>query len=458
MKNVMIAMAAAAVAAGCCDSCCKPAARKPVKEVSFVEVDPGHFHAALVLNRNYAGVSKDVAVFAPKGPDVEAHKKLVDAFNTREKDPTSWKETVYTGDDYLEKALAVKDPGSKVVVLAGKNNKKADYYLAAIKAGFNVLSDKPMAITPDAFEKLKEAAKVADEKGLYFADIMTERNEITTILQRALVAAKDLYGEQEKGTPDDPAVTKVSVHHFCKLVNGKPLQRPGWYYDTDQQGEAIVDVTTHLTDLVQWETFPGETLKYSDVKMIKARTWPTPISAADYKTSTGLDTWPDFLKKDVDKDNVLQCKANGEFTYQLRGVNAKVSVEWHFMPPQGTGDTHYSLMRGTKSEIVIRQGPAEGYKPRAGQDKAALEKALAAAVAEFNKTYPGVAFKAEGDGWTMVVPQKYEIGHEAHFSQVMNMYLGWMKEGKQPSDYLPNMLVKYYTLAEAWKASRTAKK
>ena len=51
-----------------------------------------------------------------------------------------------------------------------------------------------------------------------------------------------------------------------------------------------------------------------------------------------------------------------------------------------------------------------------------------------------------------------EIGHEAHFSQVMNMYLGWMKEGKQPADYLPNMLVKYYTLAEAWKASRTAKK
>ena len=162
----------------------------------------------------------------------------------------------------------------------------------------------------------------------------------------------------------------------------------------------------------------------------------------------------------MDKNNVLQCKANGEFTYALKGVHAKVSVEWHFIAPKGTGDTHYSLMRGTKAEIVIRQGPAEGYKPRvyvkprAGQDKAALEKALAAAVAEFNKTYPGVAFKAEGDGWTMVVPQKYEIGHEAHFSQVMNMYLGWMKKGEQPADYLPKMLVKYYTLAEAWKASR----
>ena len=463
MKNVMIGCLAAAMAAGCCEECAPAAAktaRKPVQEVRFVEIDPGHFHAALVLNRNYEGVAKDVPVFAPKGPDVEAHQRLVTVFNTREKDPTAWNEIVYTGDDYLQKALALGGKESSVVVLAGKNDKKADYYLAAIKAGFNVLSDKPMAITPDAFAKLQEAAKIADEKGLYFADIMTERNEITTILQRALVAAKDLYGEQEKGTPDDPAVTKVSVHHFCKLVNGKPLQRPGWYYDTDQQGEAIVDVTTHLTDLVQWETFPGETLSFSDVKMIRARSWPTPITAAEYKTSTGLEVWPDFLKKDVDKANVLQCKANGEFTYALRGVHAKVCVEWRFMAPKGTGDTHYSLMRGTKSEIVIRQGPEEGYKPRvyvkprAGQDKAALEKALAAAVAQFGKTYPGVTYKAEGDGWAMVVPQKYEIGHEAHFSQVMNMYLSWMKKGEQPADYLPNMLVKYYTLAEAWKASR----
>ena len=459
MKTLMIVGAVAAVAAGCCKECQK-VARKPVQDVKFIELDPGHFHAALVLNRSYEGVSKDVRVFAPKGPDLEAHQKLVTAFNTREKDPTAWNEIVYTGDDYLAKALAADAKESSVVVLAGKNNLKADYYLAAVKAGFNVLSDKPMAITPDAFAKFEEAAALAEKKGLYFADIMTERNEITTILQRALVAAKDLYGEQEKGTPEDPAVTKVSVHHFCKLVNGKPLQRPGWYYDTDQQGEAIVDVTTHLTDLVQWETFPGQILSKSDVKMCSARVWPTPITAADYEKSTGLKTWPEFLKKDVDAKNVLQCKANGEFTYALKGVHAKVSVEWHFMPPPGTGDTHYSLMRGTKAEIVIRQGKEEGFKPkvyvlpRKGQDKAALEKALAAAVAEFNKTYPGVAFKPHGEGWIMDVPQKYEIGHEAHFSQVMQMYLGWMKKGEQPADYLPNMIVKYYTLTEAWKASR----
>ena len=262
-----------------------------------------------------------------------------------------------------------------------------------------------------------------------------------------------------------PAVTKVSVHHFCKLVNGKPLRRPGWYYDTKQQGEAIVDVTTHLVDLVQWSLFPEQTLKRSDVKILAARTWNTPITAADYEKSTGLKEWPKFLKGDVDKDNVLQCKANGEFTYTLRGIHAKVSVEWHFMPPAGTGDTHYSLMRGSNAELVIRQGPAQGFKPvlyvklRQGADRAKTESALNASLAKIGEKYPGVKAvsangEEEGATWKIDVPKKYDIGHEAHFSQVMQQFLEWMKSGKMPEMERRNLLVKYYTLTEAWKKSR----
>ena len=72
-------------------------------DVSFVEINPGHFHAALVLNRSYPGVDKDVHVYAPKGPELDAHLALVKAFNTREKNPTAWNEIVYTGDDFLER-------------------------------------------------------------------------------------------------------------------------------------------------------------------------------------------------------------------------------------------------------------------------------------------------------------------------------------------------------------------
>ena len=441
-----------------------------IAAIQFVTIDPGHFHAALVQNRTYEGVSPDVLVYAPEGADLKSHLALIDQFNTRSENPTAWKENVYTGADFLAKFTADAEKrsdaenASKIVILAGRNNMKPDYYLAAAEAGLNGLSDKPMAITAADYMKLCDAAAIAKSKGRLFGDIMTERNEITTILQRELSRRGGVYGRQEVGTPDDPAVTKISVHHFCKLVNGKPLRRPGWYYDTKQQGEAIVDVTTHLTDLVQWEVFPGETLKRSDVKMLAARTWATPITAEDYEKSTGLKEWPESLKGSVDKDNVLQCKANGEFTYALKGVHAKVAVEWHFMPPAGGGDTHYSLMRGSNAELIIKQGAEQGFKPvlyvklRPGADEAKTGAALENALAEIGVKYPGVkavpAEGVEGATWRIDVPKKYDIGHEAHFSQVMQQFLSWMKAGQMPEMERRNLLVKYHTLAEAWRKSR----
>lgn len=417
---------------------------------SLVTLDPGHFHASLVQNRMYPEVSPVVKVFAPNGPELDAHLKLVENFNTRTANPTAWREDVSRGSDYLERFVAAakaKELGeTPFVILAGKNDRKGDYALAAVEAGVNVLADKPLAITPEVFAKTTRAARLAEEKGLFFADIMTERNEITTILQRALTQDRALYGEQEKGTPDDPAITKISVHHFCKLVNGAPLQRPTWYYDTRIQGEGIADVTTHLVDLIQWEAFPETRLTTNDVEIISARTWPTHITPEQYKMSTGGTVAAAF-----------DCEANGAFTYRLKGVSCKVSVIWNFIAPEGTGDTHDSMMRGTKAEVFIRQGAKEGYKPvlyvRSRGDAAQTKSALDAALARIAEAWPGVAAVAtdEPSVWRIAYPKAYDVGHEAHFSQVVRMFLDWMKAGRQDPLYIDNMLVKYYTIVEAWK-------
>ena len=421
--------------------------------VNLVTVDPGHFHAALVQNRTYPEVAREVKVFAPDGAELDAHLKLIGSFNTRGDSPTSWKEVVFRGGDYLEAFIAAAKNGelgeNPVAVFAGKNDSKGDYALAAVEAGVNVLSDKPMAVTPEVFAKTEKAARLAQKNGLFFADIMTERNEITTILQRELAMRRDLYGEQEKGSAEDPAVTKISVHHYCKLVNGAPLKRPEWYYDTKVQGEGIVDVTTHLVDLVQWETFPGVRFSKSDVEIVSAKTWPTMITPDQFKTSTG-----GVIGKTIAVD------ANGEFIWKLKGVHCKVSVVWNFMAPAGTGDTHYSLMRGTRAELVIEQGAKENYKPvlyvRSRGEAKATEKALKAALADISRSWPGLTAEptAEQGVWRIAYPKKYDIGHEAHFSQVVRMYLDWMKKGRQDPDYIDNMIVKYHTIVEAWKKSR----
>jgi predicted dehydrogenase len=428
--------------------------------VKLITLDPGHFHAALVQKSALPGVSPTVHVYAPPGADLDMHLARIDGFNTRAAQPTAWKEVVYTGPDFLQKMLA--DRAGNVVVLAGNNAKKTEYILKCVQAGFNVLADKPMAITPRDYELLKQAFDVAKRKGVVLYDIMTERHEITTVLQRELSRFPGVYGEQEKGTPDDPAVTKESVHHFMKLVAGKPLQRPPWYYDTTQQGEAIVDVNTHLTDLIQWETFPGVTLTPADISVVSARTWTTPVTLDQFKTSTSLPDWPDYLKKSLDANGVLQCRANGEFTYSIKGVYAKASVLWNYQPPAGAGDTHFSLMRGTRASLIIDQGAAEDYKPvlyveprrTPGVKKDEVEAALKEAFATLGKTYPGISFERHETGFRVLVPASYSVGHEAHFGQVTEDYLGYLKNRDMPAWEVPNMLVKYYTLMEAYKKSR----
>jgi len=426
-------------------------------EVKIMTLDPGHFHAALVQKSMYEQVDPVVYVYAPEGPDVEGHLALVNNYNTRAESPTAWEEKVYLGPDYFEKMLADK-PGN-VMVAAGNNAIKADYILKTIEAGVNVLADKPMVITPDEFPKLEQAFKVAAEKGVLLYDIMTERHEITTILQRELSQIREVFGELQIGTEENPAITKESVHHFFKYVSGNPLKRPAWFFDTKQQGEGIVDVNTHLVDLIQWEAFPGVVLSKTDVDIVSAKRWTTDLTPEMFEKVTMLKEYPDYLMKDI-KDGILKVYSNGEINYKLKGIHAKASVIWNFQAPEGAADTHYSIMRGTKCNLTIQQGEKEGYKP-----KLYVETEMTNGIEEFvgslynavdglTSKYPGISVEKLGDKtWTLVIPDHYNNGHEAHFTQVTEKYLQYLKDGKLPEWEVPNMIVKYYTTTEGLKAA-----
>jgi predicted dehydrogenase len=441
-------------------------------QVELITVDPGHFHAALVQKFMLPGVSATVKVFAPQGDDLSEHLKRIESFNSRAANPTQWIEEVYTGDDYLEKALASNLPYINgdalpggliylpvVAVLSGNNARKSEYITKLIDAGFSVLADKPMVIRPEDFKHLEAAFVDAKKKKVLLYDIMTERFEITTMLQRALSQQHGLFGVLEKGTPDNPSISKISVHNFSKVVAGAQLKRPQWFFDPEQQGAGIVDVMTHLVDLVQWEAFPAVTLKAADAKVLRARRWATPITLEQFGRVTGAKEFPAFLNAYV-KDGVLQAPANGEFTYSLRGVHAKVSVTWEFEAPPGAGDTHFSVMRGTKALLTIRQGAEQGYKPVLYVDRAPSisaaehEKALRTAIATLAKTWPGVDLKAEGDHFVITVPERYHNGHEAHFTQVTENFLKYLRAGKLPDWEVPNMLTKYATIMQAYELSR----
>lgn len=412
--------------------------------IQIVTLDPGHFHAGLIHKSMYPEVDSTIHVYAPEGEELKDYLNRIAGYNERKEDPTAWSIEVYTGDDFLQEMI--KEKAGNVMVVAGKNDRKIDYILSALENDMNVYADKPLVINPAGFQKLKRAFEIAEEKNLLFYDIMTERFEISTILQRELSMIPDVFGTLEQGTLENPAITKESVHHFFKYVSGAPLVRPEWFFDTEIEGSGLVDVTTHLVDLVQWESFPGEALDTSDVNMLQAELLPISLNYEQYQLVTGKT--PPFAEGET-----LDVLANGEMNYTLKGVHAKVSVKWAYQAPEGTADTHYSIMRGTKANLIIRQGQEENYKPvlyvkLLENQEAALQKAINE---DLQSAYPGISLtKLDNGEFRVEVPDSYSVGHEAHFAQVTENYLKFFKEGRMPDWEVPNMIVKYYTTTQAY--------
>jgi predicted dehydrogenase len=427
---------------------------KPEEKIRFMTLDPGHFHAGLVHKSMYPEVDSTLQVFAPEGAELKDHLARIQGYNSRTESPTAWKIKGYTGADFLEQ-MFVQKPGN-VMVVAGKNDHKIDYILEAIRNGIHVYADKPLVIDVKGYQKLKEAYRMAEQKQLLLLDMMTERFEITTLLQRELSMIPEVFGELENGTAADPAITKESVHHFYKSVSGVPLVRPDWFFDVEKEGTGIVDVTTHLVDLIQWEAFPNEVLDTTDIQVYDSRIWPTALRLNQFTQATQKATFTEPLMKYLNGDK-LEVFSNGEFQYTLKGKHAKVRVVWDFQAPEGTGDTHFSLMRGTKANLIIRQGQEEGYRPvlyvkLLQGDSKELTQAVRN---RLQASYPGIDLEALPSGeYKILVPAQYHNGHEAHFAQVTAKYLDYLRSGNLPAWEIPNTLTKYFTTTKALELAR----
>ena len=430
----------------------------PMTEIRFMTLDPGHFHAALVLKEMYPGVSRKVDVYAPLGPDLVDHLARVARFNLRKENPTAWDLEVHTGPDFFERMRSER-PGN-VVVISGRNRGKIERIQAALDAGLHALVDKPWILEAGDLPRLEAALGSAESKGLAALDIMTERFEISSELQRELVGDREAFGSVLPGTEAEPAVSMESVHHLMKTVAGVPNVRPAWFFDTDQQGEGLNDIGTHLVDLVQWTLFPDQALDYrKDAKVVAAQRWPTLIPRADFKRVTGGDV-PEALLPKL-KDGALEYFCNTLVSYTLRGVRVKLNVVWDWEAPAGAGDTHFASYRGTRARVEVRQGKAEQYRPEVyvvanrAADKAAVLAAVKKKITGFQGTCPGCEVVDLGSEIRIAVPDRLRLGHEDHFAQVTRRFLEYVRDrGTLPAWERPNMLAKYYVTTQGTRLAR----
>jgi predicted dehydrogenase len=421
-----------------------------MNEVKLITLDPGHFHAALVQKETYPGVAKRVHVYAPMGPDLVGHLGRVAAFNTRRQDATDWEVEVHAGPDFRDRMLREK-PGN-VVVLSGRNRIKIDHIQAAVNAGLNVLADKPWIIDAEDLPKVEAVLERAEKKKLVAYDIMTERYEITSILQRELVNDETIFGTPIPGSIEDPAVFMEGKHYLLKLVSGAPLRRPEWFFDVLQQGEGLTDTGTHLVDLVSWILFPQQAIDFkNDLKVLAGKRWPTEVSQDNFRRITGEAEFPDYLAPVVHGSR-LDYFCNTRASYTIRGAHVRLDVLWDMESTTGFGDTHLAVFRGSRSRVEVRQGAEQNYRselyivPNSGES---LAKPVEAKVAQLQNRFPGVAAKEAGGQFQVIIPDRYRIGHEAHFAQVTNQFLMYLNDpASMPAWERPNMVSKYLVTTE----------
>jgi predicted dehydrogenase len=413
-------------------------------------LNPGHFHAALVLRERHPSLSDDIYVYSQTGPDLDRFIKIAESFNNRQDNPTRWKLNVYRGKDGLEKLIDEKQ--GDIAVLAGRNNTKMENIDTLNRAGLAILADKPWVTTEAALPFLRST--MASDRPMA-ADIMTERYEIATLLQKEFLAEENVFGRIRVEDNAGPAVFKECVHHLYKVVNQRPLVRPAWYFDTDIQGEGIVDTTIHLVDMTQWMLFPATPIDYeNDIQLIEARRWATGVPLDKFTKITGTNQFPKTVREYV-KDDILSYFCNGELIYRIKGVPVHLREIWNLDEPPGGGDTHRSLVKGTRSDLMIRQLPEHGFKTELlvvpGEDRIQVEQAVRGCLKNWSDRYPGLSAIPEKNALLIKIPDNLRTTHEQHFCQVRDAFLEHLDTSTEPAEHRTCIIAKYTLLAEARK-------
>src|SRR5262249_29868605 len=152
---------------------------------------------------------------------------------------------------------------------------------------------------------------------------------------------------------------------------------------------------------------------------------------------------------------------NTRVAYTVRGVHVKLDVLWDYEAAAGAGDTHLAVFRGSCARVEVRQGKEQNYPaglygvPKKAAGRPGARTAAERQGGELQTAYPGVGIVDEGERLWVTIPDRYRVGHEAHFGEVTNQFLRYLKDPTSlPAWEKPNMLAKYFVTTWGVKKSQ----
>ncbi|MFW5689792.1 MAG: Gfo/Idh/MocA family protein [Spirochaetota bacterium] len=167
---------------------------------------------------------------------------------------------VYAADDF-DRMLAEQTP-DRVIVTTGPDRTHADYITRAMRAGCDVVTEKPMTTTPDL---AREILRSRDETGRALQVTFNYRYSPVRSQVRGMIA------DGEIGEP-----LGVDFSWFLDTRHGADYFRR-WHRRRENSGSLLVHKSTHHFDLVNWwiddipeDVFAHGSLRYYTPERAKA--------------------------------------------------------------------------------------------------------------------------------------------------------------------------------------------
>lgn len=216
-----------------------------------------------------------------------------------------------------------------IVVTAAIPNERAQIAIDAMRAGKDVVLDKPGVTTADQLETVRAAQ---EETGRRYLVVFSER-----LSSPAMMEAHRLVLDGAIGT----VVHTVGLGpHTLDLRH-----RPEWFYDPARYGGVLVDIGAHQAD--QFLAFTGTrdaevvaaTVRSHDEhpgvqvlgEMLLAAPNATGYTRVDYFTPKGLGAWGDVRFTAVGTEGYVEVRAVGETLLFVNG-DERNEIECHDRP------------------------------------------------------------------------------------------------------------------------------
>ena len=226
--------------------------------IRLMTLAPGHFHAALCRSGWSPRHPPRLRLRPRSTPTPLAHLDRIAAFNARPDDPTDLGSGPPRRAGLARPLRSANSPATRSSS-RGRNRPKIDLMRLAVArtACTSSPTSRGSSSSPTSRSSRGCSARPTLREVLAW-DVMTERHEVTNLLQRELVRDRGVFGGWQAGTPEHPALVLESVHSPEEAVAGGRWCAPWWWFDPAISGEAMADVGTHLADLALWLIAPDQ--------------------------------------------------------------------------------------------------------------------------------------------------------------------------------------------------------